>query len=559
MSTTRRVCLYSPANLNVVDGSSIWVESVARTLLEGSDVEVTIPLRSPERRGLITDELRRLGRVRLVDPRRQRRLVPPSGLFAAEVLDLIERLDREQRFDVLLLRSFSHCRLAVARGRFRGRLWSAYILEPERWPGDASHLEELGRIAGASEYVVVQSEEMRALFEACVPEGRGKTILLPPAVAPDAIAVPQPGPPSPRLFYAGKFHPFYPVPRMIDFLTELRVEVPDLELHVIGDKVYRPADDRAYGDRLEQALTTTPGVIWHGAMPRQQVVELMAGGGVALSLWDYAHGSSTNDLVVSTKLLDYCAAGLPVVLNRTAAQEALLGRDYPLFVQQLDEALPLLRAALSDEALYRAAAARCSEAARRFTFARVYEGLAPYLEGRPERAMHLYHRAKLTGAEYNVGVVESDGRVPQPAAALLGQLAAKEGRWRLVAGRVGAPGEPGADPEAAVLADLPAELRARATARTVDDPWNWWRTLGFVLLARGALTTAVGPALASGAVPVVIGRPPADPRLAPFAHPDAASAANAMAGLVERGAWADASRLASSLADSAITAGDAEL
>ncbi|MEO7664895.1 MAG: hypothetical protein ABIV26_07185, partial [Candidatus Limnocylindrales bacterium] len=260
-----RVCLYSPADMNLVIGSSIWVQAAAETFHAGPNVEVTIPLRSLERRRLLTDALRRLPRVRLVDPRRQRRWVPPSGLYSTEALDLIEALDREQPFDAIVLRSFPYCLAAIRRPQIRDRLWSTYILEPERDIEDPAHVADLTAIAEASQYVVVQSEEMRALFEAAVPAGRGRTIILPPAVPPPGSAGVPAGiaPVARRLFYAGKFHPFYPVPAMIDALETLRPAYPDLEFDVIGDQIFRPADDRAWGDDLERRFRHTPGLRWH--------------------------------------------------------------------------------------------------------------------------------------------------------------------------------------------------------------------------------------------------------------------------------------------------------
>ncbi len=128
-----------------------------------------------------------------------------------------------------------------------------------------------------------------------------------------------------------------------------------------------------------------PGVVRHGGLSRAAVAGLLAKGGVALSVWDYRYGSHWNDLVVSTKLLDYCAAGLPVILNRTQAQEAILGADYPLFVHTAAEAEALIDRVLRDDDLYRAAGERCWTSSRRFTYAAVHERLAPELVGAARR------------------------------------------------------------------------------------------------------------------------------------------------------------------------------
>lgn len=500
-----RVCLYSPADLNLVSGSSVWVQAVAETLHAGERVGITIPLMAPERRTIITDLLRRLPRVELVDPRRQLRFVPPTGLYSTEILDLIEKLDREQRFDHILLRSFPYCRAALGRPALHGRLWSTYILEPERDVEDPEHLADLAAIAEASEYVVVQSEEMRALFEGLVPAGRGKTILLPPAVPPAGPEGRAPAPRRERLIYAGKFHPFYPVTQMVGFLTELREEHPGLEFHVLGDQVFRSPAHAAWADELERALTTTDGVVWHGALARDDVNRFVSRGGIALSLWDYGHGSRINDLVVSTKLLDYCAAGVPVVCNRTAAQETVLGEDYPLFVRQPAEALPLLRALLEDAALYEDAAARCVAAAERYTYPRVHADLAPYLEGRPDGALRTFDRPKLPDARFNIGLLDADEATVRRAYDLLAELRGDGGPWRLVVGRTGDAPEPGADPAATAIPSPPDGLRDAVSRRTVDDVRNWWRTIGVAVAVGSPDSGATSEAMASGAVPVASG------------------------------------------------------
>ncbi len=515
-----RVCLYSPADLNRVIGSSIWVQSVAETLHAGSDVEVVLPLRAPERSRLITDKIRRLPRVTLVDPRRQRRFVPATGLYAAEALDLIETLHHERPFDAIVLRTFALCLAAIARQGLCDRLWSTYILEPERDLSDPAHIADLTAIATASRYVVVQSEEMRALFEAAIPAGRGKTIILPPAIPPvasDGVSVPQPAPVR-RLFYAGKFHPFYPVPRMIDFLEVLRPDFPDLEFHAIGDEIFRPMGAEAWGDDLERRLTTTEGVVWHGAVARDEVVRLLSEGGIALSLWDYGHGSTMNDLVVSTKLLDYCLAGVPVILNRTTAQATILGADYPLFVSSPDEALPLIRRLLDDPVLYRVAAERCRAAAEAFSYPRAYAGLAPYLEERPDATTHLAERPKLAGSACRIGLVLAPGTgvVPTAIVEAFRDARADCDAAFLVIGVLPAPGapdpEPGRDPAAELRATLPEDLAAFISLRTIVDPWNWWRTLGIALSVHGDneqdvdVARALELARASGALIVNSGK-----------------------------------------------------
>lgn len=490
MSERLRVLLYSPANLNLIDGSSIWVQSVAETLHLDERVEITLPLKMPERRDVITGSLRRLERVELLDPRgvvgRRR---PAEELRNDDFLDLLERLDAERRFDVILLRSFRLCLAASQRPRLRGRLWSCYVLEPEREIESPRHQAELTTIAEASRYLVAQSEEMRAVLEAAIPAARGRTILLPPAIPPDPASRSDPARVVERLVYTGKFHPFYAVEQLVEAFRRLRAERPGLELHLAGDKIYRPRHDPSYAVTLERLLLETNGLVWHGGLARDDVSALLAQGGVALSVWDKRHGPWLNDLVVSTKLLDYCSVGLPVVLSRTPAQEAMLGLDYPLFVTELDEVAPLLRRLFSDADLYREAAERTWQASRRFTYPAVQERLAPFLPGgtpvepagatQTERA--LLDRPKLPGSRFNIGLLDGSPERALWAKALVDTLRRSDERYRLV--------------DAAPSAELA----------------SWLRTVGHVVPApdegRDATAHAVERALASGSQVVLEGSP----------------------------------------------------
>jgi glycosyltransferase involved in cell wall biosynthesis len=372
------VLLYSPANLNQVDGSTIWVRSATESLLVDPAVHITMPLRSPIRRDVITGALQRLGRVELVD-RHPRIAGRPLGLTNAKLLNLVERLDRYRHFDAIVIRSFVTCQRATEWPAFRGRLWSCYILEPERDVDDPAYRSAMGEIAEASRYVVVQSEPMRELLESIVPAARGKTILLPPGIPGGEQPKARTDVPVRRLLYTGKFHPFYPIDRMVEFFVELRRDLPDLEFHVAGDKIMEQLEDEGYAPRIGRLLAETPGLVWHGSLSREATMALLAEGGVALNLWDYRYGPRMNDLVVSTKLLDYAAAAVPIVLTTTVTHKQLLGADYPLFADEIDDALRLLRRVLSEPDLYRFAAERAFAASRAFTPDAIHAMIAPYL------------------------------------------------------------------------------------------------------------------------------------------------------------------------------------
>src|SRR2546429_9858944 len=79
------------------------------------------------------------------------------------------------------------------------------------------------------------------------------------------------------------------------------------------------------------------GVTWHGGRSREEARRLPGSCDIGLS---WRHPDLDASLELSTKVLEFGALGLPVILNRTPMHEALLGADYPLFAVSLADVVP---------------------------------------------------------------------------------------------------------------------------------------------------------------------------------------------------------------------------
>ena len=84
-------------------------------------------------------------------------------------------------------------------------------------------------------------------------------------------------------------------------------------------------------------------------------------------------------LELSTKVLEFGALGLPVILNRTPMHEALLGADYPLFAASLDDVADVAALAGTDPAVFALAASRTAAATEDYTMDRAAARLRQYL------------------------------------------------------------------------------------------------------------------------------------------------------------------------------------
>jgi hypothetical protein len=221
-------------------------------------------------------------------------------------------------------------------------------------------------ILQASAMLLCQTEELREFLGENFSSARPKSELLPPIVPGDIVrnVLSPPADRKLKLCYSGKFARHWNTLEMCDLPVRLAELGIDAELTMVGDKVNRDPEWPGYVSTMIERLKTTEGVEWVGGVSRERSIELMGEAHIGLS-W---RSRELNDsLELSTKLLEYCAAGTPPLLNRTPMHERLFGRDYPLFVDSDADVIPRLEAVVDDPDLYRTAIRTTAQLPEHFT------------------------------------------------------------------------------------------------------------------------------------------------------------------------------------------------
>jgi len=406
---TARALVYGDIDLNLLDGSAIWLQSVTQALARAG-CEVTLLLKAPVTTSrLIAPMLAEPG-ITIRSPHKEQ--LATTAVPAADAPSLLARLDGEKQYDLLVLRG-RKVTTAVAQSKaFDGRLWAYLTDVPQSVPGLTTELAgELAAIAMSARYLLCQTEDLRCFLEGSIPQACGKCVLLPPILADipgtrheRAAAKPL------RLVYTGKFAPRWNTLEMTRLPELLGAKGIAAELHMVGDKIHNDPADAGYRQRMRAALEQDT-VTWHGGQSREDAMRLAETCDIGLS---WRHPELDASLELSTKVLEFGALGLPVILNRTPAHEALLGADYPLFAATLDDVVTVATAAAGDPGTYRLAADRASRAAGDFTMDRAAQRLRRYLaQALPAR------RAEEAAERLRVVVAGHDLKFFTP---LLGQL-----------------------------------------------------------------------------------------------------------------------------------------
>lgn len=370
--------VYGDVNLNILDGSAIWVQSMAEALSR-CGVDVRVLLKAPIETGRLVDPLRAMPGVRVVDPFTEGRVPTREALAVPAAVRLMTELDAEQRADLIVVRGHRLVAGAARNDVLAGRLWT-YLTDIPQTTTQllAQGTETLDTIAAASRFMLCQTEELRCFIEAHVPAACGRSILWSPVVPEPEVDLPPRAPWGDRplrLVYTGKFAPLWNTLEMTRLPALLAEHGIDAEVHMIGDKIHEVPEDPEWAPAMRAALSDTPGVVWHGGMPRQDAMRLTATADLGLSWRDPSMDAS---LELSTKVLEFGTLGVPVLLNRNPMHERLLGNDYPLFVGSAEDIVAAVRAA-RDGAADRAAAA-CRAAAAPYSMAASADRMAAALE-----------------------------------------------------------------------------------------------------------------------------------------------------------------------------------
>lgn len=370
-----RVLLYGDVDLNLIDGSAIWLVSLAEVFAGMPDVSVSVLQKTRLNRDVVIQSAASLPNVTFLDPwdladrnpqaRPALNGCPVHRLSPESAAALVELLDQEESFDVLFVRSLDTAALLVHSADVASRLW-VYVTNPTQYasPPELTKLREVARRCGR---IVCQTDEARSALAALLDADTAADVLVLPPMIPslNAGSRPPPEPSAPRLGYFGKFSPPYMILEMLDAFERIRRELPSAEFHVVGDKFHNAPPVDGFVETVRRRLTATPGVVWHGGVSRTEATDILRHVHFASS-W---RGPAFDDCVeLSTKILEYSALGLPVLMNPTPIQRRIFGSDYPAYVTDGAEFVDRVLSLTAVPMLYNRASQSVQAKAAQFTY-----------------------------------------------------------------------------------------------------------------------------------------------------------------------------------------------
>lgn len=378
------VVVFSPANMNAIDGSSVWVQTITLALAGVDGVKVSLLLSHRVTTDRLVGPLIRHPNIEVIDP-------VATGMTDNDPLTLDEAAQILASMTVRSPQAFvvrgaeaAH-RLAQQR-ELNGKLWPYLTDIPQRAADIGKDARKrMSTIMSASPVILCQTEELLEFLESEFRSVKGKGWLYPPAIPGDItpVILPAPTQENLRICYAGKFARKWNTYEMCDLPTQLAARGISAQITMVGDKINRDPEWPEFVAEMRRKLEASPGVDWVGGVSRERSIEYMSQAHLGLS---WRSPKLDDSLELSTKLLEYCAAGTPPVLNRTPMHERIFGNRYPLFVDSESSVLDVL-ASVASPRIYETALETASRITNDYTLDRASQRLSELitktLEGGP--------------------------------------------------------------------------------------------------------------------------------------------------------------------------------
>ncbi|MFD2627847.1 glycosyltransferase [Oceanobacillus kapialis] len=380
MTRKLKVLLYGDVDLNIMDGSAVWLTSIANTLNYDSNINVDMLLKARVRNKQLFSEVDNLEHVNIIDTFNQFTDINfknGNRMNVKEAVDLINRLHNTKEYDCIIVRGFD----IVKELLHIPNIVAVTIPYITNFTHDLSkiskeEIELLIQIYRSFPQMFVQTPQMGDLFKEITNVNGDKLNLLFPMIPDYTEEKPDFKNVNNSIVYTGKFAEDWYTEEILTAFEKLNNIDSTITLNIAGDKFQGNLIRKR--DIISARMNEAQNINWVGSVSRSNSMELVKQSDIGIA-WRSLNIDNSDSVELSTKLLEYGRLGKPVLLRRTQMHEELLGQDYPLFIDHEDEFVNKSLEILNNRKLYRKAAKRIYNSCEKYTFYEAYKRLRPLL------------------------------------------------------------------------------------------------------------------------------------------------------------------------------------
>lgn len=327
----RKILLYGDLSLNIVDGSSVWLLSLAKLLAKDSDNVVDILLKTKITNDILVKELTTFSNITLLNS--EEYLPKYKTVDVSNIIKIMKKIDTYRDYSCIIVRGFNAVK-KIANDDELSKKLIPYITDfcHDKNKIKNEEILELQYIYQRVTKFFAQTIQMKEyLKEILKINGEKFEILNPMIFQSQNVPLPKK---TKSIVYAGKLAKEWNILELIEIMDKLYEKDKEITLHMIGDKFNNDLSNRK--EEILNKLKSMPNVVFYGSLPKKETTEIINSCELGYS---FRSTKIDNDesLELSSKILEYCFGNVPLLLRRTKMHENVLGNDYPLYVETTEE------------------------------------------------------------------------------------------------------------------------------------------------------------------------------------------------------------------------------
>jgi hypothetical protein len=243
MENNLKVLIYADVDMNLIDGSSIWVTSLISVLTRSNDIKITLLLKRPIIRSILVDPFLDNKQVLLFDPWQEfkselsnEKWFETKKLNSEDAVTIIKRLNKNVKFDVVFIRGLDILMEIGKNEELSAKTW-AYITDiPLQTVDYVDKFKHFKTTLNNLKLIFSQTEEIKIKFSKGLDIDKSKFMILPPIIPDYPAKKPEFKCSRKCLVYTGKFDPLWYTKEAIYAFRKIHERYPDAEFHIAGDK-----------------------------------------------------------------------------------------------------------------------------------------------------------------------------------------------------------------------------------------------------------------------------------------------------------------------------------
>lgn len=326
----KKILIYGDSNLNLVDGSTIWIANLAVLLAQDERNLVDILVKVPIENDILVQAFSRYPNIRLLDAHSY--ISKYDTVDYANICPILKRIDSLRDYSCMIVRG-----KAVVKRLLSTSLKEKIIPYITDFCHDETKISdseksELLSIYSSVSNMFVQTEAMKEYLMKVLGIDGEKFHVLPPIVFPQDSIQKEPK----TIVYAGKLANDWYILELIEIMKQLYVKDPEIKLYFVGNKFNRDLVHKK--EEILHQLKTMPNVCYIEQLSKEKTSELVqkCEMGFAFRNASVDHDGS---LEISIKFLEYCTFQTAPIVRRTKMYQDILGKRYPLYVEGVEDAV----------------------------------------------------------------------------------------------------------------------------------------------------------------------------------------------------------------------------